>query len=238
HAAVDFPLYIPALQFLSGAYLGALAGFLRDTSIPKPKFIPSITPFLERIGIRSVVAKGMAVFVLLFWLLQPAIAQFASEQGLEGLKNGDVKYALKKITLVQRLVPGNASYYWYEGIILRDQAVELQNRELAVFADNAFAKGTKINKYYPDNWIERIRLHRDYRALLEKPANPETLLQWIEHVRTWNPHLLSVKIEYARTLAFAGKKQEAILFAKQMQSKNPDSQLIKDLISSLEQGVY
>ena len=45
HAAVDFPLYIPALQFLSGAYLGALAGFLRDTSIPKPKFIPTITPF-------------------------------------------------------------------------------------------------------------------------------------------------------------------------------------------------
>ena len=45
HAAVDFPLYIPALQFLSGAYLGALAEFLRDTSIPKPKFIPPITPF-------------------------------------------------------------------------------------------------------------------------------------------------------------------------------------------------
>ena len=29
HAAVDFPLYIPALQFLSGAYLGALAGFFK-----------------------------------------------------------------------------------------------------------------------------------------------------------------------------------------------------------------
>ncbi len=238
HAAVDFPLYVPTMQFLSAAYLGALAGLLRDTSIPKPKFIPPITLFLERIGIRLIVVKGMAAFLLLFWLLQPAIAQFASRQGIEGLKKGDIKYALKKITLAQRLVPGNAYYYWCEGIILRDQAVELQNRELAVFADNAFAKGTKINQYYPDNWIERIRLHRDHRALLEKPANPETLLQWIEHVRTWNPHFFPVKLEYARTLAFVGKKQEAMLFAKQMQSKNPDSQLIKNLIKDLEKGVY
>jgi len=238
HAAVDFPLYIPAFQFLSGAYLGALAGFLRDTSIPKHKFIPTIASFLERIGVRLIVAKGVAAFVFLFWLLQPAIAQFASEQGLDGLKKGDAKYALKKITLAQRLVPRNAYYYWCEGIILRDQAVELQNYELAALADSAFAKGTGINQYYPDNFIERLRLHRDHRALLEKPANPETLLQWIEHVRTWNPHLLSVKIEYARTLAFSGKKQEAMLFAKRLQSKNPESQLIKNLIKDLEQGVY
>lgn len=238
HAAVDFPLYVPTLQFLSGAYLGALAGFLRDTSISKPKFIPTITPFLERIGIRLVVVKWLAAFVFLLWLLQPAIAQFASEQGLEGLKKGDVKYALKKITLAQRLVPRNAYYYWCEGIILRDQAVELQNRELAVFADNAFAKGTEINQYYPDNWIERIRLHRDHRVLMENPANPETLLQWAEHIRTWNPHFSPVKLEYVRTLAFAGKKGEAILFAKQLQRENPQSKAIEKLINDLEQGVY
>lgn len=238
HAAVDFPLYIQAFQFLSGAYLGALAGFLRDTSIPKHKFIPTITPFLERIGVRLIMVKGVAAFVFLFWLLQPAIAQFAAEQGLEGLKKGDVKYALKKITLAQRLVPGNAYYYWCEGIILRDQAVELQNRELAVFADNAFAKGININQYYPDNFIERLRLHRDHRDLMENPADTETLLQWIEHVRTWNPHLFPVKLEYARTLAFAGKQKEALLFVKQMQRKHPESKLIKELINDLEQGGY
>ncbi|PIP69351.1 MAG: hypothetical protein COW90_11180 [Nitrospirae bacterium CG22_combo_CG10-13_8_21_14_all_44_11] len=238
HAAVDFPLYIPALQFLSGAYLGSLNGFFRDDSIPKPKFIPPITPFLERIGIRLAVVKGMAIFVLLFWLLQPAIAQFASEQGLAGLKKGDIKYALKKITLAQRLVPLNASYYWYEGIILKDQAVELQNRELAVFADNAFAKGTKINKYYPSNWIERLRLHRDHRALMENPANSETLLQWAKHIRTWNPHLFPVELEYARTLAFTGKKVEAMKIAKDLQVKHPESQVVKNLIKDLEQGVY
>ena len=237
HAVVDFPLYVPTMQFLLGAYLGSLNGFFRDDSIPKPRFISSITSFPERIGIRLITIKIMAIFVLLLWLIQPAIAQFASEQGLEGLKKGDVKYALKKITFAQRLVPGNAYYYWCEGIILRDQAVELQNRELAALADNAFAKGIEINQYYPDNFIERIRLHRDHRALLEKPANPETLLQWIEHVRTWNPHLLSVKIEYARTLAFSGKKQEAMLFAKQMQSKNPESKAIEKLINDLEQGI-
>ncbi|MCX5717373.1 MAG: O-antigen ligase family protein [Nitrospirae bacterium] len=238
HAVVDFPLYVPTLQFLSGAYLGTLAGFLRYTSIPKPKFIPSIPLLSERIGVRLIVVKGLAAFVFLLWLLQPAIAQFASEQGLEGLKKGDVKSALKKIRLAQRLVPGNAYYYWCNGIILRDQAVELQNRDLAALADSVFATGTEINQYYPDNFIERLRLHRDHRDLLEKPANPETLLQWIEHVRTWNPHLLSVKIEYARTLLFVGKKKEAIIVAKQMQSKHPESKVIKTLINDLEQGVY
>ena len=64
------------------------------------------------------------------------------------------------------------------------------------------------------------------------------LLQWAKHIRTWNPHLFPVKLEYARTLAFAGKKQEAILFAKQMQSKNPESKAIEKLINDLEQGGY
>ncbi|MBI1811916.1 MAG: hypothetical protein HYR78_08335, partial [Nitrospirae bacterium] len=238
HAAVDFPLYIPALQFLSGAYLGTANNLLRDSSIPKTKFIPSISSFIERMGIRLIVVKILAAFVLLFWLLQPAIAQFASNQGLEQLSKGNVKIALKKFRLAQRLIPGNAYYYWCEGIILMDQAVELQNRELAVLADNVFAKGADANTYYPDNFLERLRLHRDRRALLEKPADPETLLQWMEHVRTWNPHILSVKIEYARTLAFAGKKREAKLFAKQLQRENPEYKAIEKLINDLEQGVY
>lgn len=238
HAVVDFPLYVPTMQFLLGAYLGSLNGFFRDNSIPKPRFISSITSFPEHIGIRLITIKIMAIFVLLLWLIQPAIAQFASQQGLDGLKKGDAKYALKKITLAQRLVPGNAYYYWCEGIILRDQAIELKNRELAALADNAFAKGKEINKYYPDNLVERIRLHRDHPALLDNPVSPETLSQWMEHVRTWNPHLLSVKIEYARTLAFSGKKQEAMLFAKQLQNKYPESKAIEKLINDLEQGVY
>ena len=78
----------------------------------------------------------------MLWLLQPAIAQFATDRSLEDLRKGDVKYALKKITLAQRLVPENAYYYWFEGVILRDQAVELQNRELAALADRVFAKGS------------------------------------------------------------------------------------------------
>jgi hypothetical protein len=238
HAAVDFPLYIPAFLFLSGAYLGTVAGFSRHTSIPKPKFIPSITLLLKRIGIRLIVVKWLAAFVFLLWLLQPAIAQFASEQGLEGLKKGDIKYALKKFRLAQRLMPGNAYYYWCEGIILRDQAIELQDRKLAMLADGVFAKGAGVDPYYPNDLIERIRLHRDHRALLDNPVNNETLLQWIEYVRAWNPHPLLVQVEYARTLAFAGRKKEAMLFAKQLQREKPESQSIKDLIKELEKGVY
>ena len=238
HAAVDYPLYVPTMQFLFGAYLGALNGLFRNTSILQTKFVLSVNSFLGRIGIRPVVAKGMAAFLILFWLLQPAIAQFAADQGKKALKKGDVRYALDKFALARRLVPGNTHYYWSEGVILMDQGIELQNRELALFADNAFAKGLTVNPYYSNNLIERIRLHRDHPALLDNPVSPETLLQWAEHMRTWNPHLFPVKLEYARTLAFAGRKKEAMLFAKNMQIDYPKSRIVRDLISDLEQGRY
>jgi len=238
HAAVDYPLYVPTMQLLFGAYLGTLNGFFRNTSIPKIRFIVSINSFLERIGIRPAVAKGMAAFLVLFWLLQPAIAQFAADQGRKGLKKGEVRYALDKFTLARRLVPGNTHYYWCEGVILMDQGIELKNRELLMFAENLFAKGLSVNPYYSNNLIWRIRLHRDHRALMENPADTETLLQWAEYMRTWNPHLFPVKLEYVRTLAFAGKKKEALLFAKKMQNDYPQSKIVKNLINDLEQGRY
>ena len=207
HAAVDFPFIFQRCSFYRGAYLGTVNNISRNISIPQPKFISSISSSIERTGIRLKVVKGMASFVLLLWLLQPAIAQFAADQGLEGLKKGDVKYALKKITLAQRLVPGNAYYYWCEGIILRDQAVELKNRELAALADSVFAKGTVINPYYSNNWIERIRLHRDHRALLDNPVSHETLLLWSEGLLAWHPYHGPVNMEYARTLVFLGQKR-------------------------------
>lgn len=238
HAAVDFPFYVPAMQFLFSAYLGTLNVFFRDASVPEMKFVSSVNSLLNRIGIRPVVAKGTAAFLFLFWLLQPAIAQFAADKAKAGLKKGDVRYALDKFTLARRLVPGNTHYYWCEGTILMDQGVELQNRELAIFADKAFAKGLSVNPYYSNNLMSRIRLHRDYRTLLDNPVSNETLLQWAEHMRTWNPHFFPVKFEYVRTLAFAGKKQEAMKFAKNMQIDYPKSKLIKDLINDLEHGAY
>jgi O-antigen ligase len=238
HAAVDFPLYIPALQFLSGAYLGAANNFLRDVSVPKPQFILLINSFIERLGLRIIVVKILAAIVLLFWLLQPAIAQFASDQGLDQLSKGNVEVAVKKLKLAQRLVPGNAYYYWCEGIILRDQAVELKNRELAALADSAFEKGIEINPYYSNNLIERIRLHRDHPALLDNPVSPETLFRWSEGLLAWHPYHGPVNMEYARTLAFLGKKKEALLFARQIQHKYPESKLIKELIKDIEKGGY
>jgi len=233
HAAVDFPLYVPTMQLLSGAYMGAVAGILKNHSIPNPGLTPSLIPALERIGIRLKTIKVMAISVLLLWLIQPAIAQFAVNEGLEYLSKGNVNYALKKYRLAQRLVPGNAYYYWCEGIILKEQAIELRNRELAMLTDNTFAKGAGANPYFRDNLIERIRFNRDHRALLENPVSPETLLEWAEHVRSWNPHLPSVKAEYARSLAFAGKRQEALKAAKDLQRKHPDSKLIQNLARDL-----
>ncbi|MCG2710196.1 MAG: hypothetical protein L6246_07795, partial [Thermodesulfovibrionales bacterium] len=128
--------------------------------------------------------------------------------------------------------------YWREGVIWRDQATTLQDSKAAKKADAFFAAGMNVNPYDIANHLERVRLHRDHRNLLEKPATLEELLVWAERVYAMSPHSRGVQLEYVRTLAFFGKKQEAMLFARQMQSKNPESNAIKKLVNDLEQGVY
>ena len=61
---------------------------------------------------------------------------------------------------------------------------------------------------------------------------------WAKRVYARSPYSRGVQLEYARTLAFSGKRQEAMLFAKNLQNKNPESKAIEKLISDLKQGVY
>ena len=248
HAVVDFPLYLPPLLIVLGAFLGTANRELTDMGmsqlkLPKTELMGKIGLSLNSIGLRTEFLRKVMVSLIMLWLAMPALADTAATIGLRRLMKGDVREGIFWHSIARNIEPRNAVYYWQEGIIWRDQATTLENydaaRKAAKKADELFLAGINVNPYYDtQNLMERIRLHRDNRNLLEQSATFEELVAWAERMYARSPYSPFVQIEYARTLAFAGKKQEAMLFAKQMQNKYPESQLIKKLIKDLEQGVY
>jgi len=248
HAVVDFPLYLPPLLIVLGAFLGAANRELTDMGmsqfqLPKTELLGKIGLSLNRIGLRTEFLRKVAVSLIMLWLAMPMLAETASDIGLKRLGKGDARGGVYWHAMARNLQPRNAVFYWQEGIIWRDQATTLENpdaaQKAAKKAELLFFKGTNVNPYYDtQNLMERIRLHRDHRNLLEKPATLEELAIWAERVYARSPYSRGVQIEYARTLAFSGKRQEAMVFAKRLQSKNSESKAIEKLINDLEQGVY
>lgn len=236
HAVVDFPLYVPAFQFLLGAYIGTLNGISRNSVVSLSFPADFFKNLSQRINIRANVFKILITIIFLVWLFQSVIAEHVSIKGTDSLKKQDIKTAIKQYVLAQKLVPGNAYYYWSEGVIWNNQAIEMKNSDLIDIADDVFAKGMSVNPYYPNNFLSRIKLHRDYRDLLAKPADNKTISEWISHVYMWNPHLRIVKLEYAKTLAFLGDKQKAADIAKDLQKDNPDSKMVKKLIEDFRKN--
>ncbi|MCE5193955.1 MAG: O-antigen ligase family protein [Nitrospiraceae bacterium] len=233
HALVDFPLYIPALQFLLGAYLGTINGIFRDKDAMEHLRIP-VKEIFQRINIRYSVFKTLVIGIFLLWLLQPVIAQYAFRYSNDLLKKGETKSAIKYLAFAQRLAPYEAFYCFSEGIILRAQAVDMQRNDLAEMADKIFRKGMKANPYFMDNFLDGIRLNRDHRNLLKKPADNKEISDWINHTYLWSPHSGIVNIEYARTLVFLGQKKEAAVAAKKLQEKYPDEKMVQELIKDLK----
>ncbi|HBO84902.1 MAG TPA: hypothetical protein DD641_08030 [Deltaproteobacteria bacterium] len=248
HAVVDFPLYLPPLLIVLGAFLGTANRELTDIGLsqfqlPKNELLGKIGLSLNRIGLRTEFLRKVMVSLIILWLAMPMLAETASDIGIKRLGKGDARGGIYWHAMARNIQPRNAVYYWQEGVIWRDQATTLENpdaaQKAAEKADKLFLAGINANHYYDiQNLAARILLHRDNRNLLEKPATLDELVSWAERLRSIDPHSIGVQVEYVRTLAFAGKKKEAMLFAKQMQNKYPESQLIKNLIKDLEQGVY
>jgi len=243
HAVVDFPLYLPPLLIVLGAFLGTANRELTDMGmsqfqLPKTELWGKIGLSLNRIGLRTEFLRKVAVSLIMLWLAIPLMAETVADIGLKRLGKGDVRGGVYWHALAINIQPRNSVYYWQEGIIWRDQATILEDSKAAKRADELFAAGMDINPYDIANHLERIRLHRDHRNLLEKPATLEELLVWAKRVYARSPYSRGVQLEYARTLAFSGKRQEAMLFAKNLQNKNPESKAIEKLISDLKQGVY
>lgn len=242
HAVVDFPLYLPPLLIVLGAFLGTANRELTDMGmsqfqLPKTELMGKMGLSLNSIGLRTEFLRKVTISLIILWLAMPMLAETAADIGLKRLGKGDARGGVYWHAMAINIQPRNSVYYWKEGIIWRDQATTLQDRKAAKRADELFAAGMDINPYDITNHVERIRFHRDHRNLFEKPAMLEELAVWAERMLSRAPHLRIVQIEYARTLAFAGKKGEAILFAKQLQRENPQSKVIEKLINDLEQGV-
>ena len=248
HAVVDFPLYIPALLVVLGAFLGTANRELTDMGITQFQFpisalFEKIGLSLNRIGLRTEFLRKVAVSLIMLWLAMPALADTAATIGLGRLMKGDVREGIFWHSIARNIEPRNAVYYWQEGIIWRDQATTMQNRsaaqKAAQKADKLFLAGMNVNPYEIQCLMERIRLHRDHRDLLLNSAPPEEVMAWAEHMHKRFPYVKLATDEYARTLLFVGKKKEAIIAAKQIQSRNPvEFKAIEKLINDLERGVY
>jgi hypothetical protein len=230
HAAVDFPLYVPFPLMVIGAWLGALAACRGDA----PWAAGAPARLADRLQPRHArLLSGAVAFAALAWLAQPVLAEFAARRALNELFAGRAREGVYWQTVARRLEPRSGRRCWEEGVIWRDQALETGDKEFAANADAAFSQGMLVDPYDVNNFVERARFHREHRQLLAQPASPEEILAWSAHVLSLRPYVLASQAEYARSLAFAGRTDEARRLAKAMAGQHPDSPVVRRLAADL-----
>jgi O-antigen ligase len=230
HAAVDFPLYVPFPLLVIGAWLGALAASRGDAAWAAGAPARLADRLQPR---RALLLSAVVAFAALVWLAQPVIAEFAARHALSELFAGRALQGVYWQTVARRLEPRSGRRCWEEGVIWRDQALETGDKEFAANADAAFSQGMLVDPYDVNNFVERARFHREHRQLLAQPASPEEILAWSAHVLGVRPYVLASQAEYARSLAFAGRTDEARRLAKAMAGQHPDSPVVRRLAAEL-----
>jgi O-antigen ligase len=230
HAVFDFPLYVPFPTLVLGAWLGVLAVRGGDASWAK-----SVRTSLgDRLRpLRTPLVLGAATVVVLAWLAQPAIGEYAARRALDRLSAGDAQEGVYWESVARRLEPQSGKRHWEEGVIWRYQALASDDKLLAAKADDMFAEGTRVDPYDPNNFIERARLNRLNPPLLERPASPEAVLAWNARALKLRPYMLAAQAEYARALAHAGRSEEARRLARAMLAQHPDSQIARRLAADM-----
>jgi hypothetical protein len=232
HALVDFPFYIPALIAIFAVYVGFLDQqflHLGSRSIAFPHMPPMR-------GLRAGFLKELALVMTVIWLGLPAFAETAAHVGLWQLRHGDARLGLWWNQLASNLQPREADYYWRSGIVLRNLCTALHSRDQCTQADAQFAKGVQANPFEVNNLVERVKLHREYQALLENPATPQQQLAWMMQARQLQPYSDTVQAELVRTLASAGKRDAAIVEAEALVRKRPKSRTARMLLEELRSG--
>lgn len=226
HAAVDFPLYIPFLLLVTGLWLGALSAQNCGSARLAPLFATAgrlLSPLRSR-----VLAGGLGVAAFA-WLAQPAIADYATDRALAELGAGRPEPALYWQSVARRLEPRNGVHYWTEAVIWRDQAIEARDKALAARADLLFAEGMREDPYQIANYIERARMHRMHADLLGRSASPQELLAWTGEALRLRPYSLIAQAEQARTLAYAGRAEEARRIVLTMLERHRESGMARGL---------
>jgi O-antigen ligase len=230
HAVVDFPLYVPFLLLIVGAYLGALAVYRGDDD----RMARLVAPMASRLAqIRAPLLVG-ALAAGLAWLSQPVLAEVAANRSLAALFAGDLEAGLRWQALARWLEPRNPIHYWAEGVMWREQAKSTGKRALAAKADEMFAEGMRTNPYEIVNHLERARLQRLHAALFERPAAPGEVVAWTGEAVRLRPYSMPARIEHARSLANAGRTDEARRLANSLLGRYPGSETVLRLASDLK----
>lgn len=224
HAVVDFPLYIPFILMLAGAYLGALAAHTGGR-LPAPA-----ARFADRaLYVVSPPIRWALAVAALSWLAQPMLAEMAVLRSIVVLARGEARDGIYWQSVARRLEPRHPAHYWAEATIWREQAILTRNPLLAAQADALFVEGMRVNRYDVGNLLGRINLHRRHPALLKDAASPAEVLSWADRAATLRPQNLTVQAELARTLAYAGKRDLARAKARGLVEQHPNSKFARRL---------
>ena len=230
HALGDFPLYVPFPLVIVGMWLGVLAAHGGGTRRAEPAQAAVWNgPRL----LRSPVVLGTATAAALLWLAQPVLAEMAARRALAELGAGRAQGGLYWESVARRLEPRSGQRHWEEGVIWRDQAVASGNRLFAAKADELFADGARLDAFDVNNLFTRVQLHRQHPQLFARAAPPQEILQWSARALRLLPYSLAAQTEYARTLAFLGRKDEARQIALAVLARHPESGMARRLAAEI-----
>jgi O-antigen ligase len=190
HALVDFPFYVPICLLLYGALLGALDSRLR-TPASELKLEWRTSPPLR-------IARAGVLTLVVLTLLRPVAAEAAAGWGLRKAAAGEGQDAALWLGAAQRIEPADWRYHWYAGRFWEAQAMKTGSREAARLAADAFAAGFDANPLEVRNLLGKISVHRRLRRLLQDPADPSTLQQWMAQAKALAPLYPEVQWELAR----------------------------------------
>jgi O-antigen ligase len=228
HAMVDFPLYIPFILLLVGAFLGAFTAHAGGGASAWASWIGA------RAAVPSNPVRWAIAVAALAWLFQPVFAELAHHRSRQLLARGEVRDALYWQSVARRLEPRHPAHYQAEAMIWRAQAILTKNPALAAQADALFEQGARVNPYDVGNLIGRSELHRRHRDLLAAPAPPAQVLAWSERAAQLRPLVFSVQAEYVRTLAFAGEREQARKLARALLEQYPQLDFARRLAAEVQ----
>lgn len=188
HALVDFPFFVPACLLLYGAWFGVLERRMGgEAAMPTGGARPWHRP---------VRAAALAIAALI--LLRPLVAEAAAEWGLRQSAAGEAQSAALWLGAAQRLDPAEWRYHWYAGQFWDAQAAQSGNREAARLAAEAYGAGFAANSLEVRNLLGKISVHRRHRGLLDSPADPHTLQDWLALAAALAPLNPAVRREVVR----------------------------------------
>ena len=229
HAVVDFPLYVPYLLLVVGAFLAVLA-MRAGASVALERIAGTINTALG--AQRRTVAIGL-VSLPLAWSALPVAAPLLSDHALKRLQSGDMEGGMYWQSVARHLEPRNHVHYWAEAVMWRELAADTRTPGLAQRADKLFAQGIAANPFEILNYVERSRLHRIHGALLEHQAAPERLLEWTAEAMRLRPFAPVAAAERARVLVHAGRSQEGRELARWLLERRPDDPVAIRLAAEL-----